>query len=67
MLYNFYQFVHHSIGIHFWDIPALVTGLTMIAAAIGHNRFQRKREDDMQEELEKKLEAISEIAQNAEA
>ena len=58
MLYNFYQFVHNSLGICFWDLPALLVAAIMIIVVIIHSRNQKKREDDFEEERKEKLEAL---------
>lgn len=48
---RFYEFAH-SIGIHVWEIPALIVALLMIVVGLFHWRNQRKRETDFDEELE---------------
>lgn len=63
MLYNLYQFVHNSLGLHFWDIPALLVAVAMIIIAIVHGRNQKKREDKYEEERQEKLEALQNDSQ----
>lgn len=58
MLYNLYQFVHNSLGICFWELPALLVGIIMIIVVVVHSRNQKKREDDFEEERNEKLEAL---------
>lgn len=58
MLYDLYQFIHNSLGLHFWDLPALIVGIVMIIVAIVHSRKQKKREDKYEEEREKKLKEL---------
>lgn len=58
MLYNFYQFVHSSLGICFWELPALLVGIIMIIVAVVHSHNQKNREDDFEEERNEKLEAL---------
>lgn len=66
MLYNFYVFAHNSLGIHFWDLPALIAAVAIIVVLIVHSRNQKKREDDFEEERKEKLEALAqEAAENA--
>ena len=36
MLYNIYQFVHESLGLCFWDIPALIVAALMVIVALVH-------------------------------
>lgn len=58
MLYNLYQFVHNSLGLHFWDIPALLVAVAMIIVIIVHGHNQKKRENKYEEERQEKLEAL---------
>ena len=58
MLYNFSYFVHNSLGLHFWDLPALLGGVIMIVMLIVHTHNQKKREKDFDEERQEKLEAM---------
>ena len=58
MLYNLYQFVHNSLGLHFWDIPALLVAVAMIIVIMVHGHNQKKRENKYEEERQEKLEAL---------
>lgn len=58
MLYDFSYFVHNSLGLHFWDLPALLTGVVMIIMLIVHTHNQRKREKKFDEARKEKLEAM---------
>ena len=58
MLYNIYQFVHESLGLCFWDIPAIAVSVIMVIVGLVHHRNQKKREDDYEKEREEKLEAL---------
>lgn len=58
MLYNFYYFVHNSLGLHFWDLPALLVGVIIIVMVIVHTHNQKKREKDFDEERQEKQEAM---------
>lgn len=58
MLYDFSYFVHDSLGLHFWDLPALLVGAVMIVMLVVHMRNQKKREKDFDEERSEKLEAM---------
>ena len=58
MLYNFYYFVHNSLGLHFWDLPALLVGVIIIVRVVVHTHNQKKREKDFDEERQEKLEAM---------
>ena len=46
MLYDFSYFVHDSLGLHFWDLPALLVGAVMIVMVVVHVLNQKKREED---------------------
>ena len=58
MLYDFYYFVHNSLGLHFRDLPAILVGVIMVVMLIVHTHNQRKREKDFSEERKKKLEDL---------
>ena len=55
---QFYEFVH-SIGIHLWEIPALIAALAMIVVGLVHWRNQSKREKDFEKELEENRQQMS--------
>ena len=59
MLYNFYEFAHNSLGMHFWDLPALLVAVILIVVLIVHSRNQKKRDDDFDKERKEKLEALT--------
>lgn len=63
MLYNLFQFTHNSLGMHFWDLPALLTAVIMVITLIVHTRNQKKREDDFEEARKEKLEALGKEAE----
>ena len=58
MLYNIYQFVHESLGLCFWDIPALIVAALMVIVGLVHHRNQKKREEEFEKEREDNLEAL---------
>lgn len=62
MLYNFYEYAHNSLGIHFWDLPALAVAIVIIVVLIVHSHNQKKRENDFEEERKEKLEALAKEA-----
>lgn len=59
----------HTIGLHLYDIPALVILVVMIIIGLVHWRNQKKRQKDFEDEMEKKQEqkATVETAQAEEA
>ena len=50
---GYFEFVH-NLGIHSWDIPAL------IALVIVHHNNQKKRDDDFEKDLDDKIQEIRE-------
>ncbi len=62
---RYYEIVH-VLGIHSWDIPALIALVILIVVVLWHHRNQKKREKDFEKELEKKIQEIREPAQNSE-
>lgn len=66
MLYNFYQFTHNSLGLCFWDLPALAVAIIMIVVFAVHRHNQKKREKDFEDELKKKLEELQKNPENGE-
>lgn len=62
MLLNLYEYSHHALGIHLWDLPALLVAVVTVVVLIVHTRNQKKREDDFNEERKEKLEEINKEA-----
>lgn len=62
MLYDLYQFVHNSLGLCFWDIPAVLVGVVMIIMFAVHKHNQKKRLNEFEDELEEKINAMKEEA-----
>ena len=60
MLYNLYQFIHNTLGLCFWDLPALLVGIIMIVVFAVHKHNQKKRQSKFEDELEEKMKAIKE-------
>lgn len=58
MWMNLYNFTHNSLGMHFWELPALLTGVIVLAELGVHSYRQKKRGKKYEEEREKKLETI---------
>ena len=64
MLLNVYEVVHNSLGICFWELPALLVAVIMVIVVVVHSRNQKKREDDFEEQKNEKLEALrSEVSE----
>ena len=61
MLYNYSEFAH-SLGLCFWDLPALLAGAVMIVMFAVHKRNQKKREEDFESRLRKNAQADKEEA-----
>lgn len=41
MLYNLYEYLHHTLGMHLWDLPALLVAIVTAAVLIVHSRNQK--------------------------
>lgn len=52
----------HSLGMHSWDIPALVAAVILIVMILVHHTNQKNREKDFEEELDKKVQEVRENA-----
>lgn len=50
---RYFEFVH-NLGIHSWDIPALIVAVILVVMILVHRHNQKKREKDFEEELDKK-------------
>ena len=59
---NLYNFTHSSLGMHFWDLPALVAGAVILIELIVHSRNQKKREKKFDEEWTERLETMQKEA-----
>ena len=52
----------HSLGMHSWDIPALVAVVILIVMILVHHTNQKNREKDFEDELDKKVQEVRENA-----
>lgn len=59
MLYNLYEAIHNSLGLCFWDLPAVLVGIIMIVVFVLHKHNQKKRQDEFETDLEEKIKAIT--------
>lgn len=59
MWYNLYESVHNSLGMHFWEVPALIAGAVIVVELVVHSVKQKKREDRFNKEREEKLEELA--------
>ena len=61
---RYYEFVH-NLGIHSWDIPALIVAVILVVMILVHRHNKKKREKDFEEELYQKIQEIrEEMAEN---
>lgn len=51
MMYNLYLFDHNILHICFWTLPAILVGIAMVVMAVVHNRNQKKRQEEFEEEM----------------
>jgi len=56
---RYFEFVH-NLGIHSWDIPALIVVIILLIMILVHHSNQKQREKDFEEELDKKIQEIRE-------
>ena len=50
----------HNLGIHSWDIPALIVAVILVVMILVHRHNQKKREKDFEEELDQKIQDLRE-------
>lgn len=58
MWINLFNFVHNSLGMHFWELPTLIAGVILLAEVIVHSLNQKKREEQFDRERAEKLKAL---------
>ncbi len=56
---RYFEFVH-NLGIHSWDIPALIVAVILVVMILVHRHNQKKREKDFSEELDQKIQDLRE-------
>ena len=56
---RYYEFVH-NLGIHSWDIPALIALIVMVVMIFVHRSNQKNRADEFEKDLDKKIQEIRE-------
>ena len=56
---RYFEFVH-NLGIHSWDIPALIVAVILVVMILVHCHNQKKRKKDFEEELDQKIQDLRE-------
>ena len=56
---RYFEFVH-NLGIHSWDIPALIVAVILVVMILVHRHNQKKRENDFEEALDQKIQDLRE-------
>lgn len=56
---RYFEFVH-NLGVHSWDIPALIVAVILVVMILVHRHNQKKREKDFEEELDQKIQDLRE-------
>ena len=56
---RYFEFVH-NLGIHSWDIPALIVAVILVVMILVHRHNQKKREKDFEEVLDQKIQDLRE-------
>ena len=62
MWINLYNFTHNSLGMHFWELPALLAGVITLVELVVHSHKQKKREKKFGEERTERLETMQKEA-----
>lgn len=62
MWMNLFNFIHNSIGLHFWDAAALLVGVILLVEVIVHSYNQKKREDKFDDKRTEELETMQKKA-----
>ena len=62
MWMNLYGFTHNSLGMHFWELPALLAGVVILVELVVHSHKQKKREKQFDEDREERLKNIQQEA-----
>lgn len=62
MWMNLYNFTHNSLGMHFWELPALLAGVATLVELVVHSHKQTKREKQFDEDREERLETLQQEA-----
>lgn len=61
MWMNLFESVH-NLGMHFWEIPALIAGVITLVELLVHSRTQKKRDERFDKERTQRLEAMQKDA-----
>ena len=61
MWMNLFESVH-GLGMHFWEIPALIAGAVVLVELIVHSHNQKKRDDRSDKERTERLETMQKNA-----
>ena len=59
MWYNLYEYVHNNLGMHFWEVPALIAGIVTVVELAVHSVKQKKREERFVKEREERLKELA--------
>ena len=62
MWIKLYNFTHNSLGMHFWELPALLAGVITLVELVVHSHKQKKREKKFDEERTERLETMQKEA-----
>lgn len=62
MWMDLYNFTHGTLGMHFWDLPALLAGVLILVELVVHSRNQKKRDEEFEKERTERLETMQKEA-----
>lgn len=54
---RYYEIVH-ALGIHSWDLPALLVFVILMAVLLGHHHKQKQRTKEFEKKLHEKIQEI---------
>lgn len=52
MLYNLYNFIHDTLGMHFWTPFSTIVVIIMVVVCLVHLRNQKKREKNFEKKMQ---------------
>ena len=67
MWIDLFNFVHNSLGMHFWEVPALIAGIVTVVELAVHSVKQKKREERFDKEREERLKELADGASQGSA
>lgn len=54
MIKAYYEFCHHTLGVHMYTIPLIIAAVLAVVIGLLHWRKQSKREKEFRDEMDRK-------------